>query len=187
MSEITPTPNAMPGASTDEADKAPTGDASNNTPNESDKGEKDWQAESEKWKALSRKHEKASKDSAAAIAELTKKVTAFEDKDKTAEQLAKDALDRATADATAAREAATQATLALKRYELVANDDDLPADVLPLLTGTTDDELAAQVAAIKATLAAKAPKRQGPVIYQDGKTPDAKDSEALALQILLGQ
>ena len=157
----------------------------NGTPTEPDK---DWQAESDKWKTLSRKHEKASKDAAAAIADLQAKVAAFEDKDKTDAQRSQDALDRAVADATTAREEATQATLALKRYELVANDDDLPADVLPLLTGTTDEELAAQVVAIKAAISAKAPKRNGPFIPQDGKTPPATtDADTVARHVLLGQ
>lgn len=178
MSE--PTPNNMPGANAD-ADAA----GNNETDTAGTAPSVDWQAEATKWKDLSRKHEKASKEQGTALADLQKRLKVFEDREKTDDQKRQEAVDAALADADAARSEAAQATLRLRRYELVAADDDLPSEVLPLLTGQTDEELADQVAAIKATLSAR--PRNGLVIHQEGRQlADAKDTDALARQVLLG-
>lgn len=91
--------------STDTTDAAKTADASTDASTEAktaatDTGAgKDWQADAEKWKALSRKHEDASK----ANADKAKRLDEIEEASKSDLQKAADERDNAKADATAAR------------------------------------------------------------------------------------
>lgn len=98
-------------------------------------GEKDWQAEAEKWKGLARKHETRATENATAAARLAE----IEEANKTAEQKAAERLAAAEARAAALELKAARAE--------VAAEKGVPA---ALLTGTTPEELAASADALLA-------------------------------------
>ena len=90
--------------------------------------EKDWQAETQKWKALSRKHE----DAAKANAEKAKRLDEIEESQKTE-------LQKAADKAAAAEAKATELELRALRAEVAAAKG-VPAE---LLSGSTEEELTA--------------------------------------------
>ena len=91
-------------------------------PAPTDQTDKDWKAETEKWKALARQHEANSK-----------KLLAIEESQKTEAQKLADAKAAAEKDATDAR-------TELLRTQ-VAYNKGLPADLAGRLTGSTKEEL----------------------------------------------
>jgi outer membrane biosynthesis protein TonB len=127
----TPTPEPTP-----EPDKAP---------------EKDWQAEAEKWKALSRKHE----DTAKANADKAKRLDELEESQKTELQKAADAAAKAQADAAAAR-----AELAVKSAALKHKLSDEDLDLLG--THGTAEEIDARAERLAARLKAAADSKPKP-------------------------
>lgn len=114
-------------------------------------------------------------------AERTLKATAarlqeFEDKDKSE-------LERKDSTIAAITQERDEATSALLRYE-VAAEKGIPADALPLLSGSSREELEAKADSIL-TLIAKKPS--GPVVPNEGTAPDTgSTADHIARQILLG-
>ena len=102
--------------------------------------EKDWQAEAEKWKEMSRKHEGSAKSNA----DKAKAFDAFEESNKTEMQKV---ADRATAAETQVAELTSRAM----RAEVAAAKG-IPAN---LLSGTTSEELEASADALLAFRGAK--------------------------------
>lgn len=107
---------------------------------------------------------------------LRGKVQEFEDRDKTE-------LERAQAAVEAAARERDEATSALLRYE-VAAEKGVPNDALPLLSGSTREELEAKADSILSLIKASKP---GPVVPLEGKSPDrGTDVDQMARDILLG-
>lgn len=129
----------------------------------------------------------ARKQADKAVKDLQKKLQEYESRDKTEDQKRQEAYDAALTDAATARQEAESATAELARYKVAATEH-IPPEYLPLLTGATEEQLATQVAAIKDLMSRAQPTGlPGLVIHQEGRTPpDAKDSETLARQVLLG-
>lgn len=96
MSDTTASTTGTDSTATDTATTADT--ATQTDTSTADKAaEKDWQAEAEKWKAMSRKHE----DAAKANADKAKRFEEFEESQKTEQQKLADAAAKAQADAAA--------------------------------------------------------------------------------------
>lgn len=106
--------------------------------------DRDWQAEAEKWEALSRKHEERAKAGFAA----EKRLREIEDAGKSAEQRYQEALS-------AAEERAAQAERALTRSRVAAKHD--LGDLAEFLTGDTDEELEEQAKRLAKRLKATPP------------------------------
>lgn len=133
MSEPTPTPAENP------APPAPEQPATGDAP------AKDWQAEAEKWKKLSRENESRAKQNATAAQRLAE----IEESQKTAEQKA--AERTRLAEETAARAAAEAAKLR------VGIAKGLPADLVDRLVGSTPEELAEDADRLLALIKPAAP------------------------------
>jgi hypothetical protein len=113
-----------------------------------DGGEKDWEAEARKWKALSRKHEGQAKANAAAAGELQR----LKDKDKSEAERAADKAANAEGRAATAEAAALRLDVALDQ----APDGLSVAQVRKLakrLAGSTREELEADAAELFAEFA----------------------------------
>lgn len=106
---------------------------------------KDWQAEAEKWKGLSRKNEEQAKANAAAA----KRLAEIEESNKSAEEKA--AERTRAAEQTAASAAAEAAKLR------VALTKGLPADLVDRLVGSTPEELAEDADRLLALIKPPAP------------------------------
>lgn len=125
-----PTTDTAPVTTPAASDPTPTDPAP--TP---DTGEKDWQAEAEKWKSFARKHEEQSK----ANADKAKRFDEFEESQKTE-------LQKAAERAAAAEAHAAEVEVRALRAE-VAADKGIPAS---LLSGSTIEELQASADALLA-------------------------------------
>lgn len=123
------------GGSEDAPPVPPTPDPEPADTPEPDTGEKDWQAEAEKWKAFSRKHE----DAAKANAEKAKRLDELEESQKSELQKA--------ADKAAAAEARIAEIEARALRAEVAAAKGIPA---ALLSGSTQEELEASADALLA-------------------------------------
>jgi hypothetical protein len=106
-------------------------------------GEKDWQAEAEKYKALSRKNEAQAKSNADAARRLTE----IEEAQKTAEQKAAERL-------AAAEARASEMEARALRAEVVA-EKQVPANLAKFVTGSNREELAAAADDLLAAIPAK--------------------------------
>lgn len=106
---------------------------------------KDWQAEAEKWKGLSRKNEEQAKANSAAA----KRLAEIEESNKSAEEKA--AERTRVAEQTAASSAAEAAKLR------VALTKGLPADLVDRLVGSTPEELAEDADRLLALIKPSAP------------------------------
>lgn len=95
---------------------------------------KDWKAEAEKWRAMSRKHEGQAKGNA----DAAKRLQELEDKDKTE-------LERLTAAQQAADQRAAAAEAKALRFE-VALAKQVPPKLMKFLSGSTQDEIEASAA-----------------------------------------
>jgi membrane protein involved in colicin uptake len=126
---------------------APAQDPTQPDPAKPETGEKDWQAEAEKYKALSRKNEAQAKSNA----DAAKRLADIEEAQKTAEQKAADAL-------AAAQQRAAEAEARALRAEVVA-EKQVPANLAKFITGSTREELEA---AADELLAAVPAARSGP-------------------------
>lgn len=91
---------------------------------------KDWQAEAEKWKKLSRENETRAKQNATAAQRLAE----IEETQKTAEQKAEERTKVAESNAASAAAEAARLRVALEKG--------LPADLVNRLVGSTPEELA---------------------------------------------
>lgn len=129
----------------------------------------------------------ARKQADKAVKDLQKKLQEYENRDKSEDQKRQEAFDAAIADAATAQQVAVDAAGELARYKYAATEH-IPPEYLPLLTGTTEDQLTAQGAAIKELMSRAQPTGlPGLVIHQEGRTPpDSKDPETFARQVLLG-
>jgi len=89
----------------------------------------DWKAEAEKWRGLSRKHERAAKDNSSAARELKK----LQDKDKTELQLAMERAEEA--ERRAAESESNHSRM------MAAAMQDLPVEAIDFLGSGTDEEI----------------------------------------------
>lgn len=96
-----------------------------------DAGEKDWEQEAKKWRALSRKHESQAKQNADAARRLKE----AEDADKTE-------LQKLTEAQASANKRAAEAESRALRYE-VALEKNIPSKLMKFLGGTTSEEIQA--------------------------------------------
>ncbi len=149
--------------------KADTAEQIEQAKAEGERSAADWQAEAEKWKGLSRKHEDRAKENAAAATRL--------------EQLEaeKVAGDKATAEATAqAEQAATAAEARALQLEIAA-EYQLPTELAQFLTCDDRKALEEQADKLVNTIGQSKPDDQG---SDDGRTEEeqqkAKESEELA-------
>jgi hypothetical protein len=133
MSVQTPTPAETPAAPASEQ------------PATGEPAAKDWQAEAEKWKKLSRENEARAKQNATAAQRLAE----IEESQKTAEQKA--AERTRLAEETAAKAAAEAAKLR------VGIAKGLPADLVDRLVGSTPEELAEDAERLLALIKPAAP------------------------------
>lgn len=142
-----PAPDPAPEPPSDPPEPAPDPEPVDDDPPATGEPEKDWKAEAEKWKALSRKHEKDAKVGSAAA----KKLAEIEDAQKTeAEKLAAKA-EAAEARATAALTRAVRAEIKAIAADDFADPTDAEGAVDP--TEFVDDNGDVDVAGIKAKLA----------------------------------
>jgi len=112
-----------------EADADTKADATGDAPTDTDGQAKDWEQETAKWKAMSRRHEAQAKTNA----DAAKKLADMEDADKTE-------LQKATDRAAAAEKLAAGSEAKAMRYE-VAAELGIHANHLKYLTGSTKDEI----------------------------------------------
>jgi len=123
--------------------------------------------------------DKAAKAAAAELKKLQDRLQQFEDRDKSE-------LDKASEAAARAAKERDDAVVALLRYE-VAAEKGLTGDAVNLLSGGSREELEARADSILKIIEGAKPK-SGPVVREEGKTPDsALDTDSLARGILLGQ
>lgn len=125
-------PTTEPQDSTDETEQTPAGQE---TPTDKDKTEQpdtDWQAEAEKWKSLSRKHEDASK----ANADKARQFDEWQQSQKSEQQKADEAAQQLQAERDEALREAALARAALTHG--------LTADDLELIGGGTAEEIDAK-------------------------------------------
>lgn len=126
---------------------APAGEAPAAAPEQPATGEpaKDWQAEAEKWKKLSRENESRAKQNATAATRLAE----IEEAQKSAEQKAEERTRAAESNAASAVAEAARLRVALEKG--------LPADLVNRLVGSTPEELAEDADRLMALLKPAAP------------------------------
>lgn len=132
MSEPTPPPSEA--TATPASEEPATGEAA-----------KDWQAEAEKWKRLSRDNESRAKENATAA----KRLAQIEEANKTAEQKAEERTRQAEQTASSAAAEAARLRVALSKG--------LPADLVDRLVGSTPEELAEDADRLMALIKPAAP------------------------------
>ncbi len=131
-------PDGLDDDTTSGADTAPPSEPA-------DTGEKDWQAEAEKWKALSRQHEARAGKDAKELARLKAEEQEREDAAKTELERTSEALSRERAE-----------RLGLQR-RTVAAEAGLPAELAERLQGETEEELVADAARLAELMPAEKP------------------------------
>jgi hypothetical protein len=166
MSDTTATP--PPPAPEPPAPEAPKPAA----PPEPDKGDKDWQAEAEKWKTFARKHE----DTAKANADKAKRFDEFEESQKTEQQKLTDAATAAKAEADATKAELARVKAAVK-HGLTEDDLDL------LGSHGTPEEIDARAERLAARLKAAGDNKPKPDFGGGNRGTDVTASDSLDGQI----
>lgn len=139
---------------------------------EPDKAEKDWQAEAEKWRTFSRKHE----DAAKANADKAKRFDEFEESQKTEQQKLTDDRDKAKADADATKVELARVKAAVK-HGLSEDDLDL------LGTHGTPEEIDARAEKLAARIKAATDGKPKPDFGGGDRGTDVTASDSLDGQI----